>query len=81
MNPTAAAPDPNPSLNEHSWPVLIAHGSIDRLVPPGNALTLHEAVPRARLELLTGDSHNFWAHDPEQSARIVLDFLDLAESK
>jgi 3-oxoadipate enol-lactonase len=80
LKATGDAPDPNPSLNDYAWPVLIAHGSIDRLVPPGNAFTLHDAVPRARLELLKGDSHNFWSHDPQRSARIVLDFLDAAET-
>ncbi len=74
------APEPNPSLNAYQWPVLITHGSIDRLVPPANAQTLKNAVPRARLEILDGDSHNFWAHDPERSARIILDFLDSAEA-
>ncbi|MGE5597600.1 MAG: alpha/beta fold hydrolase [Hyphomicrobiales bacterium] len=74
------APDPNPALNVHAFPVLIAHGTADRLVPPENARTLKEAVPRARLELLEGDSHNFWQHDPERAASIVRDFLDAAEA-
>lgn len=74
-----AAPDANPSLNGYGWPVLIMHGTVDRLVPPANARTLKEAVPRARLEMLEGDSHNFWQHDPERSARLLLDFLGTAE--
>jgi pimeloyl-ACP methyl ester carboxylesterase len=80
MEAAQAAPDPNPSLNDHSWPVLIAHGTVDRLVPPENARTLKAAVPRARLEMLEKDSHNFWSHNPERAAAVVLDFLDSAEA-
>ena len=80
LKATNEAPDPNPSLNDYVWPVLIAHGTSDRLVPPGNAQTLKEAVPRARVEMLEGDSHNFWSHDAERSARIILDFLGSAEA-
>ncbi len=74
------AGDPNGAVNGYSWPVLILHGGIDRLVPPENAHTLSAAVPRAQLEMLEGDSHNFWAHDPGRSAAKLLAFLDAAES-
>ena len=79
LQATTAAGDPNQAVNDYGWPVLIQHGSADRLVPPENARTLHEAVPRARLEMMEGDSHNFWQHDATRSAGIVLDFLDSAE--
>lgn len=79
LEAAGAAPDPNSALNNYDWPVLILHGDADRLVPPANARTLAEAVPRARLELLAGDSHNFWQHDPERAAALVLDFLEGAE--
>jgi len=75
MQATGSAPDPNPRINEGAYPVMIAHGTLDRLVPPENARTLHAAVPRSRLEWLEGASHSFWQHDPEASARVVLDFL------
>jgi 3-oxoadipate enol-lactonase len=71
-----AAPDPNPAVDAAPFPVLITHGTIDRLVPPANAELLANQVPRARLAWLEGDSHNFWAHDPERSAAVLLDFLD-----
>ena len=79
MAAATEAGDPNPALNDYGWPVLIQHGSLDRLVPPENARTLKEAVPRARLEVMEGDSHSFWQHDAERAAEIVLDFLDGAE--
>lgn len=67
--------DPNPPLNDHDFPVLIVHGTADRMVPPENAFLLSSAVPRARLELLDGAAHNFWAHRPGPAAAILLDFL------
>ncbi|HEX6032391.1 MAG TPA: alpha/beta hydrolase [Tepidiformaceae bacterium] len=80
MEATQQAGDANATLNEYAWPVLIAHGTRDRLVPPQNAHMLKQAVPRARLEMLEGDSHNFWSHSPERAARVVMDFLDQAEA-
>jgi pimeloyl-ACP methyl ester carboxylesterase len=74
------AGDANEAVNRYDWPVLIAHGSIDRLVPPVNAETLKAAIPRARLEMLHGCSHNFWQHDAPRAAEIITDFLDGAEA-
>ncbi len=73
------APDPNPSLNDYDWPVLVLHGDIDRLVPPANAESLKQAVPRAKLQWLPGRGHSLWQHDPEGTATPVLEFLDEAE--
>ncbi|MEX2080829.1 MAG: alpha/beta hydrolase [Dehalococcoidia bacterium] len=73
------APDPNPSLNDYDWPVLILHGDADRLVPPANATSLHEVVPRAALEWMPGHGHSLWQHDPAGTAAHVLGFLDRAE--
>ena len=80
MDAAQSAPEPNAALNEYSWPVLIAHGALDRLVPPDNARTLKEAVPRARMTIFPGGSHNLWCHDPAGLAREVLDFLAGAEA-
>lgn len=74
------AGDPTPALNEHRWPVLVAHGTGDRLVPPENARTLVASVPRARLEWVEGGGHNLWQHAPDTLSRIVLEFLDDAEA-
>jgi 3-oxoadipate enol-lactonase len=65
----------NSAVNSYDWPVLILHGDGDRLVPPANAATLSTAIPRARLELLPGCSHNFWNHAPGPAAAIVENFL------
>jgi pimeloyl-ACP methyl ester carboxylesterase len=74
-----SAPDPLPGINDAAWPVFILHGTVDRLVPPANASTLHAAIPRAQLTWLEGDCHCFWMHDPERSAEAVLSFLQSAE--
>ncbi len=70
-----AAPDPNPAVAASGLPVLIMHGTIDRLVPPANADLLASQIPGARLAWLEGASHNFWAHAPDRAAAILLDFL------
>jgi 3-oxoadipate enol-lactonase len=74
-----AAGDANDAANQYAWPVLIAHGTVDRLVPPENGRSLKEAIPRAHLEMLEGDSHSFWQHNPVRAAQVVLRFLDEAE--
>ncbi len=80
LQASAAAGDPLPAINAAAWPVLVAHGTVDRLVPPDNARTLSMAIPRARLRWLADDSHSFWQHDPGGSASAVLPFLEAAES-
>lgn len=57
-------------------PVLVLHGSADRLVQPANATLLAEAIPGARLEWLQGASHVFWSDQPERTVELVNDFLD-----
>ncbi len=80
MEAVMQAGDINSALSDYDWPLLILHGDADRLVPPENARTLKEAIPRARLELLPGCSHNMWCHAPGASAGIVQDFLLAAEA-
>ncbi|OAI39537.1 hypothetical protein AYO38_01475 [bacterium SCGC AG-212-C10] len=71
----ADAPATNAPLNAFTWPVLIVHGSVDRLVPPANADAVKAAIPRARLAILDGMSHNLWQHGADQLVAVVLDFL------
>ena len=81
MQASAAAGSANAAVNDYEWPVLILHGTADRLVPPQNAETLKAEIPRANLQLLEGDSHMPWAHDPDRTASAVLNFLDHAEAR
>lgn len=57
-------------------PVLIVHGTADRLVPVANATVLHEALPHARLAVVEGAGHVFWTDRPQDAARVLLSFLD-----
>jgi pimeloyl-ACP methyl ester carboxylesterase len=56
-------------------PVLLIWGDRDRLVLPRAAQKLLEAVPQARLELLSGIGHCPQIEASDRFARIVLDFV------
>jgi pimeloyl-ACP methyl ester carboxylesterase len=76
----AGAGDPVPAINAAGYPVHIVHGTTDRLVPPDNARTLAEQIPRAKLTWLSGDSHQFWQHDADHSAGVIGPFIERAET-
>jgi len=59
-------------------PTLVIHGTADRLVQPDNARLLAEAIPGARLAWLDGASHVFWTDRPDESVRLVEEFLAAA---
>jgi len=59
-------------------PTLVMHGTADRLVQPDNARLLAEAIPGARLAWIDGASHLFWTDRPEESVRLVDEFLAAA---
>ena len=52
-------------------PTLIVHGSLDRILPVGNARAIAQRIPQARLEILEGVGHLFWWERPERSAQLV----------
>jgi pimeloyl-ACP methyl ester carboxylesterase len=56
-------------------PALVMHGTADRLVQPENARLLAEAIPGARLAWLDGASHIFWTERPEETVRLVDEFV------
>ena len=60
-----------PSLH---MPVLLLHGSEDRVMPVGNSEVLASRIPDATLVVLDGLGHLFWHEDPERAARAILDF-------
>jgi len=59
-------------------PTLVLHGTADRLVQPDNARLLAEAIPGARLAWLDGASHVFWTDQPDETVRLIDDFLAAA---
>lgn len=64
-----------PRLPQLELPVLIVHGTADRLVPVDNAHLLAAAVPAARLELLPGASHIFWTDQPDRTLGLLQEWL------
>jgi pimeloyl-ACP methyl ester carboxylesterase len=57
-------------------PTLVLHGELDRLVPPANGATLAERIPGAELAMVPDANHVLMTDQPEQVAKILLDWLD-----
>jgi pimeloyl-ACP methyl ester carboxylesterase len=53
-------------------PVLVLHGSADRVVPAENARLFARRIPGARVQLLDGVGHNLMLEEP----RVVAEVLD-----
>jgi 3-oxoadipate enol-lactonase len=68
-------------LGEVGCPVLVLHGTEDRLVSVENAERLAAAIPGARLVLLEGAGHLYHSEQAEASDSAVLAFLDQVESR
>ena len=62
-------------------PVLVLHGTEDRLVSVENARRLAHLIPGARLVLLEGAGHVYNSEQPEASDAAVLAFLEGVESR
>lgn len=60
-------------------PTLVIHGSADKLVQPGNAPLIADAVPDAKLEWLDGAGHVFWTDQTERTTALVNAFLNERE--
>jgi pimeloyl-ACP methyl ester carboxylesterase len=74
------------SINAHDrlylaavLPTLIIWGSADPIIPVAHGIAAHEAMPDSRLEIFDGCGHFPHAEDPDQFARVVLDFLATTE--
>ena len=62
-----------PTINR---PTLVLHGEIDRLVPLRNGEMLAERIPGAELVVVPGANHVLTTDEPEQVAKVLLDWLD-----
>jgi pimeloyl-ACP methyl ester carboxylesterase len=71
-----AAFDASDRLAEIEVPVLLAHGTEDRVLPVENSELLHERLPDSRLELVEGGPHLFFVEDAETVTDHLLSFLD-----
>lgn len=54
---------------------LICHGTADRIVPFANAQILADGIPRARLHLFEGGSHQFFWEEAERFIDLAIEFL------
>jgi pimeloyl-ACP methyl ester carboxylesterase len=54
-----------PRLHELTMPVLVIHGTEDRLIDVSHAHRLFEGLPDAELRIIKGAGHGFQAKDPE----------------
>lgn len=57
-------------------PTLVIHGTADKLVQPGNAPLIADAVPDAKLEWLEDAGHVFWTDQTDRTIALVNGFLD-----
>ncbi|MDN5761663.1 MAG: long-chain-fatty-acid--CoA ligase [Microlunatus sp.] len=63
-------------LADLDCPVLVLHGTADRLVPPENAAVLKKAIPHAVVHLIPDAGHIFTTDATEAVLEAVLGFLD-----
>ncbi len=62
-------------LGEVAVPVLVLHGSEDRLMHPDNARLLAAGIPGAELAIIEGAGHAYHLERAEESDEAVLDFV------
>ena len=67
-------------LGEVRVPVLVIHGTADRLVAAENARRLAAAIPGSRLALLDGAGHVYHSERAGEADELVLAFLDRVEA-
>ena len=59
-----------------STPTMVLHGEIDRLVPLANGEILADRIPGAELVVVPCANHVLTTDEPEQVAKILLEWLD-----
>jgi 3-oxoadipate enol-lactonase len=70
-----ARPDSTPRLGEIRVPVLVVVGEEDTLTPPSEARKIADAVPGARLVVLSGAGHLANLEAPEAFDAALLDWM------
>jgi 3-oxoadipate enol-lactonase len=66
-----AAHDTSSRLPQIAPPTLVAHGTLDAMLPVQNGRLIAELVPGSRLEILDGVGHMFFWEQPEHSAELI----------
>ncbi len=54
---------------------LVITGDVDRQIPPSHSRRIAAAIRGARLEILTGDGHDFTAEDSARACERITEFL------
>jgi len=76
---TAMAFDAEARVGQIDAPTLVITGDADRVVPADNSRNLAAAIPRARLTVIAGGSHQFFVERADEFNRAVCDFLKEAD--
>jgi 3-oxoadipate enol-lactonase len=71
----AARHDASRMLRYIEHPTLVVTGDADRLLSPENSGVLAARLPNAKLVVLPGAGHDFPTERPDETARIVRDFV------
>lgn len=66
-------------LGEIRAPTLVITGRPDNIINADNSRILAERIPNARLEMLEPAGHLFWLERPQQTADLVLAFLEACD--
>jgi pimeloyl-ACP methyl ester carboxylesterase len=67
--------DPVLDLSAISQPTLILWGAADRWLPVSHGGRLMALIPNSRMEVVEGAGHLVLEEQPEESARVLVDFL------
>jgi len=67
--------DTNKELDRITAPTLVVSSSSDALIPPENSHLLARGIFGAELVWLDGAGHDFATEQPDETARLLLDFL------
>ncbi len=64
------------ALSSIDVPVLLIHGSCDRIVPPEAGVYLRDNIKGARLEVMEGAGHAPFLTRPDSFNRLIADFVE-----
>jgi 3-oxoadipate enol-lactonase len=71
----ALAHDTYDRLPGIACPTLILTGDDDRVIPAASSDVLHERIPGSRLAVVSGAGHLFFLEQPDESLRLLEEFL------
>jgi pimeloyl-ACP methyl ester carboxylesterase len=62
-------------LPQIEQPTLILTGDTDRVIPAASSEVLHERIPTSRREVIRGAGHLFFLERPDETVRLLREFL------